>query len=168
MVTAQNNGDIDATRLGGVGGAASSLPVDSDSASMQIAVQLALGQFLTNVRLGGPAEPSPELLHLLRNAPAVLGRGHPHRRAELSLLAGLIHEFAHDIDGADHCYAEAGAADPSILKHGVLADIREKSIRRRGRSAVVVAADVKRGTAGRTTRAARPRSRSSARRRPRA
>ena len=157
MVTAQNSDGIDATGFARTDDAASSLP--ADQASMQIAVRLALSQFLTNVRLGGPAEPSPELLHLLRDAPAVIGRGDPHRRANLSLLAGLIHEFAHDVDGADYCYAEAGAAEPRILEQCVLANIREKSLRRRGRGAVVVA-DVERVATRRTTEVARPRSRS--------
>lgn len=138
MPTAQNNKSIDATSLGGTDGAASS-SLPSDPALMQAVVQRAFGEFFMNARLGGPMNPSPELLHLLRGAPAVIACNDHRWRAKLSLLTGLIHEFTHDVDGADACYAAAAEADPNVLKRGVLANIHRMSIRQRGRNAAVIA-----------------------------
>lgn len=154
-----NNG----TEQGGISSIA------DDAAAMKAVVKRAFDEFFENVRQGGPMNPSPELLRLLREASVVIAQGDPRRRAELSLLTGLIHEFAHDIDGAEACYAEAAEADPNVLKRGVLANIHRMSIRQRGRNAAVVASSTKAISTGsmapggrargrHTTRPARPRS----------
>lgn len=158
MVTAQHNGNIDAIDFEQSNkAAASSLP--TDPALMQASVLRALDEFFMRVRMGGPAQPSPELLHLLREAAAVIAHDDPRWRAKLSLLAGLIHEFSRDVGGAEACYAEAGAANPSILKHGVLANIRTMGIRRREKKTMATSGPAEELSTGRTALAPRPRSR---------
>lgn len=141
MVHADNTDEaIEAVDFGATDGAVpSSFP--DDPTTMQARLQDAIAEFFANMRAGGPMDPSTELLRLLREAPAVIGREDRRRRAQLWLLTGLVHEFGRDVDGADRCYAEAGAARPNILKHGVLADLCAMAIRQRGRSGL-------RGTSG--------------------
>lgn len=88
------------------------------------------------------AVPPPELLALLREAPAVIAPDDLRRRATLLMSAGLVHDMAHDVDGADWCYAEAARYQPSIIKRGYLADVRKGMLRERRQAAAPKGADL--------------------------
>jgi len=107
----------------------------TDPSAMLTALRGAGDQYLAGLWRDGPTSPSPEFLRLLREAPAILAADDPRRRAKMLLVAGLFHDRAHDVDGADACYAEAAAASPNVLKRGILADVYKMIIRKRNRSA---------------------------------
>ena len=106
----------------------------TDPSAVRAALKRAGEQYLANGWREGPASPSPELLRLLREAPAALAADDPRRRAKLMVVAGLFHDRAHDAEGADACYAEAAATSPNILKRGILADVYKMIIRKRVRT----------------------------------
>jgi hypothetical protein len=110
-----------------------------DQSMMRAAVKSAIDEYIAKVVPGQTHEPPPELLRLLREAVAVIPRNDPREQARLLLLAGLVHDYARDVDGAEQCYAEAERLHPDILRHGVLADVRRMTVRARGRSAILVA-----------------------------